>query len=456
MRGLASALTLALLVSSAVAAQPPSAPTTPATTAPATKPATTAPATTPATTTPAATSSGGPATGPASTAAADASKAPALKVLSVSLPPKEATTATTPSEVKNEAARQAAVVARLGQSIVLTTSPELGDYLDYAVKQKKPVTLFLNGNDTGIAPEALDRKAATLRFQLERNGDNKKVWEPLLRDPFHNQTRPVEASVGLAGGAAVPAESEATFTLKVVNWALNAYAWLALLIILLVAFGWLVVNRNILRDGPKPHPYSLGRAQMAWWFFLIIISYVLIWLISGDQETITQSLLALMGISAGTALGAVLIDTTGGSAALSQAATDRLALQAAQQNAQQTVTMAQAAVTAAPADPVAQKNLADAQAALAVVNAKLVAVNNLLNNVAKPPTTRGFLRDILSDSEGTAGLHRFQIVVWTVVLGIIFIVSVLTKLSMPEFSATLLATMGISAGTYLGFKFPEK
>jgi hypothetical protein len=27
---------------------------------------------------------------------------------------------------------------------------------------------------------------------------------------------------------------------------------------------------------------------------------------------------------------------------------------------------------------------------------------------------------------------------------------------MPEFGATLLALMGISAGTYLGFKIPEK
>ncbi len=27
---------------------------------------------------------------------------------------------------------------------------------------------------------------------------------------------------------------------------------------------------------------------------------------------------------------------------------------------------------------------------------------------------------------------------------------------MPEFSATLLAMLGISAGTYLGFKIPEK
>jgi hypothetical protein len=49
-----------------------------------------------------------------------------------------------------------------------------------------------------------------------------------------------------------------------------------------------------------------------------------------------------------------------------------------------------------------------------------------------------------------------QIFVWTIGFGTIFLVSVVTELSMPEFSATLPATMGISAGTYLGFKFLKK
>ncbi|HKV39453.1 MAG TPA: hypothetical protein VJX67_09585, partial [Blastocatellia bacterium] len=39
--------------------------------------------------------------------------------------------------------------------------------------------------------------------------------------------------------------------------------------------------------------------------------------------------------------------------------------------------------------------------------------------------------------------------------GVIFCVEVYKNLSMPQFDPTLLALMGISAGTYLGFKFPE-
>jgi hypothetical protein len=38
------------------------------------------------------------------------------------------------------------------------------------------------------------------------------------------------------------------------------------------------------------------------------------------------------------------------------------------------------------------------------------------------------------------------------ILGVVFVSEVLTKLAMPVFDATLLALMGISSGTYLGFK----
>jgi hypothetical protein len=70
-------------------------------------------------------------------------------------------------------------------------------------------------------------------------------------------------------------------------------------------------------------------------------------------------------------------------------------------------------------------------------------------------TSAGFMRDILSDSSGYS-FHRFQIFAWTIVLGIIFVSSVYNNLTMPEFSTTLLGLMGLSAGTYIGFKFPEQ
>ncbi|HXO28853.1 MAG TPA: hypothetical protein VOA80_15995 [Thermoanaerobaculia bacterium] len=347
---------------------------------------------------------------------------------------------------------QSGLTARLGDVVEVRTSRDLEGYLSFAEDQGKTVTLFLDGNDTGIEPEAIALETCALRFHLERSEDNKKVWSALLRDPLHHQKREVKASVGLAGGVGVPAE-RSTFTLVVVQWSWYGVLFLALGVGVLVV---LFVKHDLLRDGPKPCPYSLGRCQMAWWFFLIIFGYMVIWLISGDQDTITPSLVALMGISAGTGLGAVLIDSTSGSAGLTQAATDRLALQAAKENEQKKVTAAKEAVAAAPTDLIAQRQLGDAQAVLAAVDAKLLAVNNQVSATVAGPKTRSFFHDILSDSNGTLGLHRFQIVVWTIVLGLIFIDSVVMELSMPVFSSTLLASMGISAGTYLGFKGSEK
>nr|ALS89246.1 stage V sporulation protein AB [uncultured bacterium] len=78
-----------------------------------------------------------------------------------------------------------------------------------------------------------------------------------------------------------------------------------------------------------------------------------------------------------------------------------------------------------------------------------------LSRPASANVSVNFLRDILSDSSGYS-FHRFQIFAWTIVLGIIFVSAVYNNLNMPEFSGTLLGLMGLSSGTYIGFKFPEK
>jgi hypothetical protein len=78
------------------------------------------------------------------------------------------------------------------------------------------------------------------------------------------------------------------------------------------------------------------------------------------------------------------------------------------------------------------------------------------SNREKPPRrSQGFLRDILSDAYGIS-FHRFQIFAWTLVMVAVFLRQVTAYLEMPEFDASLLILMGISSGTYLGFKVSEK
>jgi hypothetical protein len=89
---------------------------------------------------------------------------------------------------------------------------------------------------------------------------------------------------------------------------------------------------------------------------------------------------------------------------------------------------------------------------------RLAQVSDQIQALTRPASAGvsvSFLRDILSDSSGYS-FHRFQIFAWTIVLGIIFVSSVYNNLNMPEFSPTLLGLMGLSSGTYIGFKFPEK
>lgn len=66
-----------------------------------------------------------------------------------------------------------------------------------------------------------------------------------------------------------------------------------------------------------------------------------------------------------------------------------------------------------------------------------------------------FFSDLLSDADGIT-IHRFQMVVMTVALGLVFLFHVARHLTMPEFDPSLLTLMGLSAATYVGLKIPEK
>ncbi len=70
-------------------------------------------------------------------------------------------------------------------------------------------------------------------------------------------------------------------------------------------------------------------------------------------------------------------------------------------------------------------------------------------------SSQNFLRDILSDEDGVC-LHRFQAVAWTLVLGVAFLINAITAAKMLVFDTDVLAVLGISAATYLGFKVPEQ
>ena len=175
------------------------------------------------------------------------------------------------------------------------------------------------------------------------------------------------------------------------------------------------------------------------------------------MDTLTPSLLALMGISAGTALGEVLIDQNKDDTAVASynsTVAEKSALE-------QTIADQQAQLATLTNKP---NPTADDAVARDNLNRQLLDERTRLNQLAQQlksmaPTvaaasSEGFIRDVLRDGAGFS-FHRFQIFIWTLVLGGVFISGVYNNLVMPEFSATLLGLMGMSSGTYIGFKFPE-
>jgi len=324
------------------------------------------------------------------------------------------------------------------------------EHLPEAVQKDKvnprDLVLYVNGQELkGIKAVAVDGpKQNWLGFDLLRTADSDPVWRTILGSPTR-QYRQVTVSVGFPDKqqfASTAGKSQPVIYLRLYyGW------WLLISIVGLVLavfwFYWLAKRGHLIHDSDPPQPpvgtmkpYSLALTQAAWWFFFVIGSFVFIYMITGDYNTITDQALILMGIGTGTALGAFMINATKRNTADADLNTlgpqrAKLAADIGQTN-----------------DPVA---LADKRAQLEVLDKKIADAKS---NLSKP-VSESFFDDILTDVDGIT-LHRFQMVIWTVVLGLIFAVGVYRTLAMPQFNTTLLALMGISSLTYLGFKIPER
>jgi hypothetical protein len=272
-----------------------------------------------------------------------------------------------------------------------------GQLIDEATAQNKNIILYLDRMPLkGIYPNSntINGDKVDLHFFVSHSEGPISLWGHFISTRKSGEffTCRVSLSVGIEDQAAVPTlvKDNNAFTLLLVS-----QPWFTVCIILLIAlfilFLLLAVKSDILRDvGPNPDtgrkPFSLALAQMAIWFFVIMASWLLLYVVKHTFNTITDTLVTMMGISAGTGLGGVAIDT---------------------------------------------------------------------NRERPTKKSQGFLKDILSDEYGIS-LHRFQIFAWTFVMVAVFIRQVTAYLTMPEFDSSLLILMGISSGTYLGFKVTEK
>lgn len=323
----------------------------------------------------------------------------------------------------------------------------------------KQVRLFINSIEIeGSVPVGwyLHGDGAELKFLLQRTAANNKTWNMLLGYPeFGSQffNLPLSVSIGLTGQSCQPTKID-SFQLVRID---RVWFW-GCIVVLFIYFGVLLryaKTTPMLRDTPADltplgipglaagnAPYSLGKVQMAFWFSIILASYIFIWLITDNYELITSGVLVLIGIGAGTGLGAVSINNNKADKTIKQVQD----LQAQQAELRQATDLLKAALPAAGIEAkIGYNNFLDCQLTS--------NINNLIDGLKTGKDN--FISDILTDENGVS-FHRLQMVVFTTVLGFVFIYTAYATLTMPDFSATLLTMQGITAGTYLGFKIPEK
>ena len=396
-----------------------------------------------------------------------------LSICSVSAQPPGPAPAPTPVQmkVKTVAAYTPHNVAGMGDRIVVEVE-RLSEAIEKDKINPRDLVLYLDGRALkGVnASPTEDPSTNKLLFELKRTDESRQVWTTLLGKPTFKNIRKVPVSVGFADKQSLPfSDKEQVVYLRIYDgwWAAFAFIGLVLVIIL---FFWLARRGYLIHDSNPPQPpagqqkpYSLALTQAAFWFFVVIGSFLLIYLITGDYNTISDQALILMGIGTGTALGAAMVndmkrDTSDKDLAGLKPERAKLVAEVAQLEANQatlTIKINNAGVAATAEDQLALQNTT---VALEEKRAKLAETNKQIEDAEAgltKPVSESFGKDLLTDVNGIT-LHRFQMVVWTIVLGILFLTGVYKELAMPEFSGTLLALMGISAGTYLGFKIPER
>lgn len=287
----------------------------------------------------------------------------------------------------------------------------------------------------GIYPALINPEKGELEYVLPPKVEAKELWRPILRNPPLSGERRVAISVGPEEGPRElpPADYRNRPGIKINLVSGFWWALVAAIAIVGAILCWLGAKSGILRDGTPPPkdatklpPYSLAKTQAAVWFFLVFAAFVFIYLMTGSfNDVMTAEALALIGIGSGTSFGAAVVES-----AKSDTEQQRRA------DLEVQIHNAKAQLVATSTDAALIKKIADLE--------QLVQ-----------PASRGLVKDLLTDVAGIT-LHRFQMLVWTLMLGVIFVFGVYDALAMPKFDPTLLALMGISAGVYLGFKIPEK
>ncbi|MBF8275912.1 MAG: hypothetical protein HW390_985 [Candidatus Brocadiaceae bacterium] len=297
---------------------------------------------------------------------------------------------------------------KMGETLQIKATGTIAKEIETACKKTSDFKMSLYFNGECVAdlkspqPADPDNKEWLLDFTLVRkseNEDNRTAWNKLFKKKPDISYRIENIKPTIAIGSSLPYyvhTSKLDFYVAP-GWAI----WLTIGIgLFILVFGyWCLVKKTKMLCDANTNYYSLGKSQMAFWGLLVVVAFAGVWILTGTLERIPNQVLYLIGISGATGLGAVVIGN--------------------------------------------KKQATDNQTPPAEVPG------------AMELKSKGFWYDICSDGNGTS-FPRLQVVIWTILLGIVFVQTVAQEMSMPEFPETLVALLGVSGATYLGFKIPEK
>lgn len=375
--------------------------------------------------------------------AQDTSDVPSVNFASpriCSVPPTLRTEQVIADNVRNQVKMGDRIRVRVeGLSLAATSATPQGSSFD-----PRQLVLYLNGyqledihgEPVSVMVQGKDQKKILddnwLAFRLERTDSSQTAWNALLGGTTKPSINAI-VGVGCPGKVAIlVSDLQSPPQLKIVLFSWRF--WLCLFLVLAIVLIFIRYGRDSLRspgieglysqkeviDGEEKlitkelkikknprfgmakiflgskeenrNPFSLSISQLAFWTFLIFAAYLIIYGVTGDYTNIlTGQSLILLGINSVTAFGASLIDGHG----------------------------------------------------------------NERKRKGSQGISKGFLNDILSDSNGV-NFQRFQTFMWTAAIGIFFVWEVIKNLAMPEFDDTLLALQGISSATYLGLRGQEQ
>jgi hypothetical protein len=302
--------------------------------------------------------------------------------------------------------------ARIGDRILVKVD-SLSTLMKFADNNIGNIKLRIN--DTVFSDLTPLRKVDdhTLEYELLKNDKNSAKWDSLSAD-VKRMVLPVKVSLVVANHDGEKLKvSGYDFRLILQTFRTGATLLVVVAIIFGVTFLKLGKRDARLRSYGPDSPYSLALVQMAVWYCVVTLAYTYLYTINGIPPTLNNSIMILIGISSATALGARIVDSSNVTKKESEGA-----------------------------EKSTDKGLYSA-----------VKEGGLAEKMEKL-TSKGFLSDILSDEYGFA-LSRYQIVIWTLVMLYIFVKDVLSLGVLHDFSDGELFLMGISSGSYVGYKLQE-